>query len=172
VHYTECRYAECNYAEWRGAVCYLLSKPFCSTLDQKLNFSVNHKFTKCFITMKPEPCTIKTLRIRNLRIPYKLVCLWLKIEKTLAYYEICPFAVNYESVMFYSSGTKRQHHNEIFYISSPKRFIEYSPGQYKTFYACNVRVWIKKVFVRGRPFQCMQVRPEPSRVKHLLGAHV
>ncbi len=70
----------------------------------------------------------KTLRICNLRIPYKLVCLWLKIEKTLAYYEICAFAVDYESVMFYNSGTKRQHHNEIFYLSSPKRFIEYSPG--------------------------------------------
>jgi hypothetical protein len=26
------------------------------------------------------------------------------IEKTLAYYKICPFAVNYEFVMFYSTG--------------------------------------------------------------------
>ncbi len=33
----------------------------------------------------------------------KLVCLWLASEKTLAYYEISLFAVNYESLMFYSA---------------------------------------------------------------------
>ncbi len=26
------------------------------------------------------------------------------LEKTLAYYKICPFSVNYESVVFYSTG--------------------------------------------------------------------
>jgi hypothetical protein len=33
----------------------------------------------------------------------KMVCLWQTIKNTLAYYEIRPFAVNYESVMFYSN---------------------------------------------------------------------
>jgi len=31
----------------------------------------------------------------------KLACLWPTIEKTQAYYENCPFAVNHESIMFY-----------------------------------------------------------------------
>ncbi len=26
------------------------------------------------------------------------MCMWLTIEKTLAYYELCPFSVNYKSV--------------------------------------------------------------------------
>ncbi len=35
---------------------------------------------------------------------YKLVCLSLTIEKTLAFYKIYPFFENYESRMFYSTG--------------------------------------------------------------------
>ncbi len=34
---------------------------------------------------------------------FKIVCLWLSIEKTLAYYEMWPYAVNYKSVMFNST---------------------------------------------------------------------
>jgi len=34
----------------------------------------------------------------------KLVCLFGPIQKTLAYYEICPFPVNHETVMFYNTG--------------------------------------------------------------------
>jgi len=33
------------------------------------------------------------------------------IKKTPAYYEICTFSVNYESVMFYSSGPRIQRLN-------------------------------------------------------------
>jgi hypothetical protein len=36
------------------------------------------------------------------------MCSWLTIENTLAYYEICPFAVNYESVMSFSTGPSTQ----------------------------------------------------------------
>ncbi len=35
---------------------------------------------------------------------YKLVCLSLTIEKTLAFYKIYPFFENYESRIFYTSG--------------------------------------------------------------------
>jgi len=28
------------------------------------------------------------------------------VEKTLTYHEICPFSINYESVMFYSTGPR------------------------------------------------------------------
>ncbi len=40
----------------------------------------------------------------------KLVCLSrpvkVTVEKTLTYHEICPFSINYESVMFYSTGLR------------------------------------------------------------------
>ncbi len=44
-------------------------------------------------------------RFLTFRFCTKLVCLtkpskWLTTEKTLAYYEICPFSLNYNSVIF------------------------------------------------------------------------
>jgi hypothetical protein len=55
-------------------------------------------------------CSIKHFRCVKYRLSSKLVCLskvvclWLTIEKTLAYYKICKFPVNYESLLFYSIG--------------------------------------------------------------------
>jgi len=38
-----------------------------------------------------------------LYLPHQ-VCLLLALEKALAYLKICPFALNYESAMLYSTG--------------------------------------------------------------------
>jgi hypothetical protein len=60
--------------------------------------------------MAPGACTIKNYDSVIYGFRGKIVCLctthWkrLTIEKALAYYEICPFSVYYESVMLYSTG--------------------------------------------------------------------
>ncbi len=48
-------------------------------------------------------CLSKLICSYKLACLSKLICFLLAIEKTLAYYEICHFPVNYESVMFYST---------------------------------------------------------------------
>ncbi len=59
---------------------------------------------------QPGTCTIKHYRIVMFRFCSELTCLPEPVEminninKTLAYYGICSFAVHYESVVFYSPG--------------------------------------------------------------------
>jgi hypothetical protein len=58
-----------------------------------------------------------------------------QIEKTLRYYEICPFPTNYESVIFYSTGSRQDVH-ELFSCDLLKKlFVRYSKlTRFKFFY--------------------------------------
>jgi len=52
----------------------------------------------------PGACTAKHYGFVIYGYRSKGVCLWLTIEKHLANYEMWPFAVNYEYVIFYSTS--------------------------------------------------------------------
>ncbi len=62
------------------------------------------------VAPRPGACTIKHYESIIYRLCSKLACLyklgylWLTKGKTLAYYKICLFFINYESVKFYRTG--------------------------------------------------------------------
>ncbi len=66
---------------------------------------------KVLITLTPEACIIKHEGFVMYRLYSKILSLLAQAsvcvypsQKAIAYYEICPFSVNYESVIFYDTG--------------------------------------------------------------------
>ncbi len=83
------------------------SKPYCKYLTRFEVTDTDIYTTELITTVKKITAeargagTIKHYGFVTYRFLSRLVCLWLAMEKTLAYYKICSFIVNYESVMFY-----------------------------------------------------------------------
>jgi len=88
-HYDECHYAECRYERY------------------------NRIGQKKFYNTSPGACTMKNYASLIYGLRSKLVRLFVQARvylselKSLAYYEIWHFPINYESVMFYSTGPSR-----------------------------------------------------------------
>jgi hypothetical protein len=79
----------------------------------------------------------------------------LTIEKTLYYYKICPFYVNYEPVMFYNTGPWGRIHNTLFF--------------YVRYEWAHMLEWLLLADFSS-PVQCLRLRQELTQVKDLSGA--
>ncbi len=82
-----------------------------------------------------QACAIKTLIygfrsklmcLSKLVCLSKFVCLWFTIEKTLAYYKVWQHVVNYEPVMFYSTGPWGQWYKKFYFHNLIIFVISYS----------------------------------------------
>ncbi len=92
-------------------------KCFLKNFKKKIPAMLPFKLALVELLLDPRGCTIKKhYGFVKYRFTCKLVCLlqlwssqWkgLTLENTPAYYEICPFSLNCEPVVFYSTGLKQ-----------------------------------------------------------------